>query len=139
MDDWESLPVLSLPADIGGLLLLRGYKISDSVERGGQLEILDYWQAQVPSRDSWVIFVHLLDSKGKWVSGYDRLDAEPSSWQSGDLVVQIHSLGIPSDLAPGLYTVRIGVYNRETMQRLSCQVEPQVFVDNLILAPLEIR
>jgi hypothetical protein len=50
----------------------------------------------------------------------------------------MHRLAIPQDLTPGLYTLRAGIYERETMSRLAWQVEPTVMVDHLILCSLEV-
>jgi hypothetical protein len=102
------------------------------------VDVITYWQAQVPSDRTWVAFVHLIDAQGEWASGYDRLDVLPSSWQPGDLAVQVHALWVPPGLVPGLYTLRVGLYDRETMQRLDLAVQPQTGVDHLLVAAVEI-
>ena len=139
LDDWHALPAADLPVDAGGELRLRGYEVPGEIPRGETVDILGYWEALSPSHTGWMAFVHLINAQGEWVSGYDRLDVSAASWQPGDLVVQVHALWIPHDLAPGLYTLRVGLYDRETMQRASFQVQPQVTVDAVLVAALQMK
>lgn len=111
-------------ADFGGLLALRGVEMPRQSAQNQAVEIIAYWQAQKVSDQPWVTFVHLLNEKGEWVSGYDRLDVYPLSWQPGDLIVQLYHPWLPADLPVGEYRVAIGVYHRETMQRLACDAGP---------------
>ncbi len=107
-----------LPVSWGDVLLLRGYELPNHVRRGEAAEIVEYWQVIEATTEPWVVFVHLLNDKGEWVAGYDRLDVYAPSLQPGDLIVQTHAPWISPDLPPGEYRVMVGVYHRETMQRL---------------------
>ena len=41
--------------------------------------------------------------------------------QPGDVIVQRHSLKLPGDLAPGEYTLHVGLYSAETQKRYPLQ------------------
>lgn len=109
-----------LPVSWGDVLLLRGYELPDQIRRGEAMEIVEYWQVVEATAEPWVVFVHLLNDRGEWVAGYDRLDVYVPSLQPGDLIAQAHAPWISPDLPPGEYRVMVGVYHRETMQRLPC-------------------
>ncbi len=111
-------------ACFGNLLTLHGYAMPRQARPNQHIEIIEYWQVQRASAEPWVAFVHLLNEKGEWVSGYDRLDVYAPSWQPGDLIVQVHTPWLPPDMPPGEYQVVVGVYHRETMQRLACDIGP---------------
>jgi hypothetical protein len=137
--EYTSLPSTSLPIQADAFVQFQGYVQLAEPSPGTGLDVLTLWQVVSASDADWVAFVHLVNGKGEWVSGYDRLDIESGSSREGDLVVQMHRLSIPADLAPGLYTLRAGIYERNTMARLMWQVDPSEKVDHLILAALNWR
>ena len=64
------------------------------------------------------IFVHLLDQNGSIVAQQDRQSVLADTLQPGDVFMQLHSIDLPADLAPGLYRISIGLYSSATGQRL---------------------
>jgi len=51
-------------------------------------------------------------------AGWDGLYVATTHWQRDDIVVHVHQLQVPSDLAPGLHRVELGVYSPRTLERL---------------------
>ncbi|NOZ71462.1 MAG: hypothetical protein GXP38_06035, partial [Chloroflexi bacterium] len=117
----EITPLTSVFAD---QIRLEGYHISDTaLQPGDNLVLTLVWQGVVPMSEDYVVFVQLLDGRGQRVVGFD---SEPrqgwwptSAWEPGALVVDSVPLAIPTDLAPGRYDLRLGLYLRRTLQRLS--------------------
>ncbi|MDY6876251.1 MAG: glycosyltransferase family 39 protein [Chloroflexota bacterium] len=103
-------------ATFGERIRLLGYR----VERAASLDqttvnLTLYWQAaQNPDLD-YSTFVHLLNKDGELVAQHDTgLGSDQhyptSAWRVGDIVPSQHALILPSDLPPGGYQVRVGVY-----------------------------
>lgn len=90
---------------------------------GGIIYLQLWWQAVGTSpRYSWTVFTHLLDAKGKQVSGKD---CEPGcgtfptdTWTPGELIVSEYQIPIPANLPDGEYTMEVGLYNWRTGKRL---------------------
>jgi hypothetical protein len=40
------------------------------------------------------------------------------SWVPGQTVIDMHSMSLPVDLAPGVYTLTAGLYRADTIERL---------------------
>jgi hypothetical protein len=67
------------------------------------------------------------------IAQHDGLGSSPHGWSSGDWIVQKHTIPIPADLSPGLYTPQLGWYNAPTGSRL-----PVADADRLLLPAVEI-
>jgi hypothetical protein len=50
-------------------------------------------------------------------------------WDPGEIVLDTRSIQLSSDLEPGQYTLRIGVYEGDTGQRLPLANKAQDFVE----------
>lgn len=74
-----------------------------------------------PAAD-YTVFAHLVDAAGQQVAGYDQPLTQgyyPSGlWEAGERIVHRHRLPIPPRLPEGVYTVRVGLYDPQTGQRL---------------------
>ncbi|MCS7260335.1 MAG: hypothetical protein NZ765_06090, partial [Anaerolineae bacterium] len=68
-----------------------------------------------------VVFVHLLDDQGNRVWGADSPPLgglyPMREWQRDELVADPRPLTLPT-LTPGAYTLAVGLYRRENLQRL---------------------
>lgn len=80
------------------------------------------WAAgQVPSAD-YAVFVHLVSGEGRVVAQGDAWPATPTStWLPDEAVTTAHEVLLPIDLAPGLYSIWVGLYeiDRGTRARLA--------------------
>ncbi|MBI5303602.1 MAG: DUF2723 domain-containing protein [Chloroflexi bacterium] len=90
--------------------------------RGQSLALDLYWRAVREPNEAYTVFVHLVDANGRVVAD---ADAPPLSglyptnrWRTGEPLRDRHTLKIPADLAPGNYTIAIGMYLPATGARL---------------------
>ncbi|MEZ4510516.1 MAG: glycosyltransferase family 39 protein [Chloroflexota bacterium] len=125
--DW----LQNLPADgpnfNNAVTLLRATWLAPATSPGGVAELLTAWRVADPSRIAPAIppayapevklFTHVLRDDGSILIQADRLDAPAWSWQTGDIVVQIHQLWVPPETAVSTYTTRIGFYEPTHGQR----------------------
>jgi len=93
---------------------------------GDEIVLRFYWQPIVPPRDNYSVFLHLTpeDTPSEVLAQRDFTPASearlPLTWQypGETLIGQPQALTIPSDLAPGRYVLRLGLYNYVTGERL---------------------
>ena len=101
---------------LGEGIYLRGY----AWDAPGRTLTL-YWQADPAPQEEVVVFVHLLDERGHRVWGADSPPLggwyPMQEWQRGEIVTDPRPLALPA-LPSGQYTVGVGLYRRETIQRL---------------------
>jgi hypothetical protein len=130
--DWFRLaspPGEALPAehpvrgDVGGKVALLGYDLEPaSVSQGGEIQLRLYWQALEPLEVGYSSFAELV--AGPEGRSFARSDSDipgyipPVTWTTERYVVDSHYIPIPSDALPVAYTVRVGLYNPKTMDRL---------------------
>lgn len=86
-------------------------------------EVTLIWQAENETATSYRVFVHLLGADGEIIS---QSDGEPvswsrptTSWLPGEILQDSHRLTFPLDAPAGSLSLRIGLYDAETGQRLS--------------------
>jgi len=141
---------LALPVDLDGVLLLRGYDLrTPAVAPGEIVELITVWEVTDPTRvqpqdlsnaeHDLVFFTHALDAAGMIAGQDDRLDGPVWSWQSGDMVAQIHRFTLPEHTTPGTLDLVVGVYRRSDMTRLPVRIDGTVMGDLIRLATLEVR
>jgi hypothetical protein len=88
---------------------------------GDSLAVTLNWQRLAEDlSDTYVVFFKLTDANGQEVFNDDRLPVDwsgpPARWPLGETVVDQHLLQLPVDLAPGVYTLALGLYNATTQQ-----------------------
>ncbi len=132
---------IPVSAQIGSIAELAGYALHPEKGVPGQpltLELL--WRAQAPDDISYKVFVHLLDAEGRIVAQHDGIPAQgqlPTDiWFPQEYIRDVHILSIPSNLPPGRYDLRVGMYDPHTGARLHVTSELPVFDDALELTPL---
>lgn len=122
-----AIPADALPAEAEFVepIRLQAYELAPL--RIGQTAALTlYWEAiGAPSAD-YTVFVHLLDTNGNIAA---QADAPPGSdahagryptswWAAGETIRDVHMLHLPADLTPGAYSLRLGLYQPETGERV---------------------
>ncbi len=102
--------------------------------------LLTLWQVSDGIEEELVIFAHLLDGQGVFITQDDRLDTPTWQWRAGDRFLQLHELTLPSETAPGRYYVALGLYTRDDVNRLPIQTSTSLPVGPLTrgLIPLEV-
>jgi len=105
-------------------IVLEGYDLSPSIAKPGDVVTLTlHWRVEAsPSRD-YQIFVHLVGEEPRPVAQADGPplsgDYPTGMWEASESIVDPHPFPLPADLPPGEYRLRIGLYDLETMARLT--------------------
>jgi hypothetical protein len=72
------------------------------------------WEAAGQPATDYTAYIHLLDSSGRQVAGFDRAPADTrfptSAWRAGDRVLSEVPLTLPEGLAAGNYELWAGLY-----------------------------
>jgi hypothetical protein len=112
-----------LSYDLAGQMSLLGYDLDDSLFSIGYGCITLYWQAQTEMAEDYTAFVHVRDEEGRLVAQSDSMPIDgfyPTSyWREGEIVPDLHCLRFLSNVRPVSHQVFVGMYLRETMQRLA--------------------
>ncbi len=114
--------------NFGDAALLRGARwLATPVQPGGTAELMTLWQVLDPANvgplvppafeTDAVFFTHILNSDGTILAQSDSLGAPSWSWQTGDIILQIHSFYILPETAAGQYEVAVGIFDRQSGQR----------------------
>jgi len=135
-------PSQTADATFGGQIRLLGYDLPASARPGATVPLGLYWQtAESPAAD-YQVFIHLLDAAGQPVAQFDgppRGGAYPTSvWDAGESVPDTHPLALPATLAPGAYSLRIGLYRLDGGERLPATGADAVD-GGVVRLPLEVR
>jgi hypothetical protein len=109
------------------------------IEPGDTILVQLAWSADTPTDRPYKVFLHLLDSNGTPVA---QRDGEPvggsrptTGWEPGEVIVDRYGLAIPSELPPGEYLLRMGLYDMfDPGTRLTVNGE-----DSLLLATILVR
>ena len=110
-------------ARLGDVVRLVGYRLEEEQTSPGQgLDLTLYWQALGEMETDYTVFVHLLDGEGHIRGQKDNPPAQGTwptgRWKPGELVVDRYRVPVNPDAPPGRYTLVVGMYDLETMQRL---------------------
>lgn len=118
--DWE-LSVNSLAAlEVDGPLSLLGYELDAiRIEPGQSVELSVFWQVCDVPRRLLSLMAHLIGPDGADVAVGDGLGIPIEQWRPGDVIVQRHILAVPPDAHPGSYSILIGAYWLDTIERWS--------------------
>ena len=89
---------------------------------GNTISVAPIWRAGGPTEVSWKVFIHLLDREGNIRAQSDGYPASgralTPTWQKDEIVVDPHQLSLPATLPEGDYSLRIGLYDERSGQRL---------------------
>lgn len=120
--------------NFGQQIALLGLDLPNTPLRPGQtLDFRLHWQVLAPISENYVVFAHLLDAAGNLRAQQDSAPLQgryPTAWwDAHEIVIDPHTIALPPDLAPGRYTLRLGLYQPESGQRLTLENSSQDFVD----------
>jgi 4-amino-4-deoxy-L-arabinose transferase-like glycosyltransferase len=124
--------------DFGSVKLI-GFDAPDQARRGELVPLQLYWRAVMTLPQDYTVFIHLLDATGQLAA---QADAEPcggayptSAWAAGEVIPDKHTLSLPANLAPGNYTIRMGLYLAPNGPRLPLKSSGDAFT----LGVLQVR
>jgi len=141
----EQISSLSLPANLGDQLQFLGcgshnYPAGTIIcdMQSATCDIVTAWRVTAPPDGPRAIFVHLLAPDGQVAAQWDGLDLPVQGWREGDVMLQMASLDLPSNLPAGQYWLQTGVYNPATMERLRVWVDGVPIANRILLSPVEV-
>ena len=121
----DAEPVIPQVADVrmGAAIRLEGYRLArDEVGPGDTLVLTLYWQAEKSVAKHYTVFVHVQDANGNLIAQQDnppvRGTRPTNEWKANVLIEDPYEVQIPIDAALGLYTLRAGMYDATTGERL---------------------
>ncbi|MGD1995804.1 MAG: DUF2723 domain-containing protein [Anaerolineae bacterium] len=118
------------------------------VRPGKSLHLTLTWRALASPRDSYTVFIHLIDGAGRYVTGHDYTPlggACPTylwfpKWLPGQTLTDPYRLVLPTDLPPGDYWLEVGMYGMTSLRRLPVvDLTGNLAGDRVILGPVRVR
>jgi hypothetical protein len=102
-------------AGLGSVLSLTGYDLLPQQPRPGETVLVGLvWEVLAPLDADYHSFVHLLDADAERVTQSDQQPGGvyyPSTlWRPGEFLRDQHALELPNSLAPGTYSLLVGMY-----------------------------
>lgn len=93
------------------------------------VDISLFWRSAAENiPDSYTVFLHLANEQDQILAQGDGLPVggfrPTTSWRQGEVIIDDHTIQVPSELAPGAYNLWAGLFNPATGERLP------VFIDN---------
>lgn len=123
----------------GQLVLRRAALETPQVERGGLIRVTLEWQALQTMQESYTVFVHLVGPDGRLYGQRDYWPVEgtrlTSSWQVSEIIRDPYEVRLAPEAPPGEYTVHIGLYLLETLQRLPVLNADSLPLDDKVILP----
>ena len=138
---------LGLPVNFSAVELV-AYESPAQIKPGETISLLTVWRildpaalGPTPAHDyghSVAIFAQLLDTAHTVVAQEDRLDAPAWNWHAGEAFAQLHRVTVKPDTPPGVYTLQVGMYRRDTIKRLAVYDSDKVVDDHVILGSVRV-
>lgn len=116
---------------------LKGYQI---VTQAKTIRITYYWHALTRTPHNFIVFTHLLNQNGEFLTGYDSVPQNKNYptwvWSPEEFIADSYTLTIPPDKRSSHYQIALGLYRADTQERLT-PTDPngKLYTDNLILLP----
>jgi hypothetical protein len=125
----------------------RGYDLDkETFKPGDEVRLMLYWMSAEKIKVNYVVFVHVLDPQtGRLIVGQDGPPdyGNTPTWKwKGDMqfIRDQRIFTIPADALPGIYTLRIGMYDADTKARVQVlDLRSQPVGDGLVLQEIEIK
>jgi hypothetical protein len=100
---------------------LRSWRLEGETRPGSAPQLTLIWHALGRQNRNWTVFIHLVDANDQ-ILAQDNTQPQSGAfpmkqWVAGDWVEDRHTLNLPADLAPGVYTLRVGLYDPRTDRR----------------------
>jgi hypothetical protein len=94
-----------------------------AVRPGATVPVTLTWRADRLLDVPYTAFVHVVAADG--ATFVAQADGQPvggsrptTSWLAGEMVTDMHAVELPTDLPPGRYEIRVGMYDPSTVQNL---------------------
>jgi hypothetical protein len=124
----------------GDRLVLEGYSLNtQTFSPGDILQLTLFWKTSESLSTRYKVFVHLLNDPA--LPPVAQHDGEPggglaltTTWLPGQTIADNHGVFLPLDLAPGQYSLVVGLYNVDDGTRLT-----QPGGDSLLLSTITVK
>ncbi len=129
-------PFTPFQANLAHRLDLVGYDMNRNIEPGKPFPITLYWSSRTPGFPEGIVFVHLLDWQGAVVTAVDKSAAQgyhSSLLPQNQVIPDRHVLVTDASLAPGRYSIEIGMYRRSNGTRLAVWIDDSRAADDRII------
>jgi hypothetical protein len=114
-------PELDAPTDLrfgDAIALDRAVVERLSARPGDYLTVQLFWRPLRPIERDYAAFVHVVSSEPRVVAQHDT-PVVATRWPAGRAVQYYHPMRLPADLAPGRYSLEVGLYPpEEPLRRL---------------------
>ncbi len=126
-------------------LVLRAATLATTTARPGDgVSVSLEWQALRPLSESYTVFVHVVGPDGRLYGQVDYWPVEgtrlTTSWLPGEIIRDPYTVRLAADAPPGAYTVHVGLYLLETLERLPVfNAEGAPVDDKFVLTGLTVR
>jgi len=117
-------PTHLLDANFGRKARLVGYDlmVSSPIRPSSAITLTLYWRAEALMEIPYTVFVHLLDSEGRFCGQDDRPPGDgelpTTSWVPGEYLRDEHRFRICAEARPGSHVLEVGLYDLATGARL---------------------
>ncbi len=114
----------SLNVKLADGMTLQGYNLAPrEVSAGESLTVTLHWKVRAAPSEDYQVFVHLLGDGPEPLAQGDGPplggDYPTSLWAAGERISDAHPVTLPADLPAGRYRLLVGMYNLETMKRVT--------------------
>lgn len=137
---------IDLPVTLGNFVDLVDYRIRGSssndvtFESGMRIDIEVQWQAVGYIDKELTTFVHLVGPDGSLQAQGDRPPLDGflplSLWNPGLAITDVYSIELPDTLSTGDYELFIGLYDRDTGERMRIKRDDVLLPDALSISPV---
>lgn len=136
---------IPLQVNLNNTIILESAQLSQSSFRPGSgLGVTLRWRCSQPVDSSYKIFVHLLTPDLQTLIA--QHDTEPvnglrptNSWTPGEIISDPHQMTIPAGTAPGIYQIRVGLYNDAGRMPVIDAGNTEAVSDSILVTTLEIQ
>lgn len=116
-------PAVTMTTSLADGITFLGYDLGPArPQPGDKLDLTLYWRAATTPGRSYTVFTHVLDGNGAVVAGWDNQPCHATcptdAWQPGEILRDEYAIPLPATLAPGTYTLEIGLYEPGTGARV---------------------
>ncbi|MCS7001231.1 MAG: glycosyltransferase family 39 protein [Dehalococcoidia bacterium] len=134
----RTTPRFATSVTFGDQITLVGYDIDKPVAATGELlGVTLYWRALRGDLPDWTVFTHLIHD-AEPTALYGQRDSQPvfgayptTQWQAGETIKDWYGVPIATTAPAGGYRIAVGLYRRDTGERLPVTSAPVAPIDQI--------